>query len=309
MVIALSGENSFLVRVELEKLITPFLAEHGNMAVERLDGESASFERLQEALQSVPFLASRKMVVLRAPSANKEFAEKAERLITELPDTTDLVIVEPKLDKRGAYYKLLKKATNLKECIEPDETTMPSWLAAIAKERGGSISSADARFLAERVGSNQQALTQELEKLLIYEPKITRQTIELLTGQSPQSSIFQLLETAFAGRAEQMLQLYQEQRAQKVDTAQIIAMLTWQLRILALIKAAAKRSPQEIASAAKLSPFVVRKTQAIADRLSLSQLKQLITELLEIDIRSKRERIDMDDALQVFLLSLSQLIS
>jgi DNA polymerase-3 subunit delta len=306
MIICLSGENSFGLRAELDKLTAAVVDRYGDMALERLDGETASFERLQESLQSPPFLTERKMVVLRTPGANKRFAEQAGVLLETLPDTTDVIIVEPKLDKRGSYYKFLKKTTDFREFAELDEDGTARWLAEAARTGGGSIALADARFLVERVGVSQQLLGNELEKLLLYNPAITRATIELLSEATPQSSIFELLEAAFAGDTARALRLYSDQREQKVDTAQIVAMLTWQLRILALIKTAGGRSPQEQAAAAKLNPYVVRKTQPIAQRLSLARLKRLVADLLAIDVRSKRESIDVDEALQNYLLNLAE---
>lgn len=304
MITVLTGENSFLLQRELDSLIAAFVSAHGDMALERLDGETASFERLQESLQSVPFLADRKLVVLRTPGANKQFIERAEQLFKELPDTTDVLIVEPKPDKRGSYYKSLKKLAEVRVFTEPDEAGMAPWLVATAKAAGGSISLADARYLMGRIGARQQLLALELEKLLLYSPSVTRETIELLTDQTPQGSIFELLEAAFMGNTARALSLYTDQRAQKVDTAQIIAMLTWQLRVLALLKAAGGRSAQDVAVAAKLSPFVARKAQPIANRLNMNHLRRLVADLLVIDARSKRERIDVDEALQNYLLRL-----
>lgn len=306
MKVSLTGENSFGWRAELSTLTRQFAEGHGDMSLERLDGGEASFERIQEALTSLPFLSGRKMVVLREPSANKQFTEHAERLLNGLPETTDVVLVEPKLDRRSSYYKFLKRATDFRDFAELDEQGLARWLSESAKAQGGSLSLGDARFLAERIGLNQQLLASELNKLLLYNPAITRESIELLSEPTPQSSIFELLEAAFSGNTKRALALYSEQREQKVDPAQIIAMLTWQLRVLALIKTAGERSVETVAKEAKLNPFVVRKSQPIAKRLSLAQLKRLIADLLVIDARSKRERIDLDEVLQNYLLSLTQ---
>jgi DNA polymerase III subunit delta len=305
MKVTLAGENSFMLHAELKKLVRQFLDEHGDMALERLDGEEASFERMQEALQSLPFLAAKKMVVLRSPGANKQFTEAAGKLITELPETTDLVLVEPKPDKRSSYYKLLKKSTDFRECAELDRAGLARWLVACAKERDGQLSQADATYLVERAGTDQQMLGNELEKLLLYDPKVTRQTIQLLTEATPQSTVFELLEAAFNGNAKRAMELYDEQRGLKVEPQQIIAMLAWQLHVLALVKTAGDRSPQAIASEAKVNPFVVRKSSAVARKLSLAELKQLITDLVDIDVRLKRETLDADEALQNYLLKIA----
>jgi DNA polymerase-3 subunit delta len=305
MIRVLAGTNAFGLQHDLTKIIARFVAEYGDLALERVDGEETSYERIAETLNSLPFLASKKMVVLRAPSAQKKFVEEVETLLADLPETNDIIIVEPKLDKRLAYYKYLKKSTELTEYTQPDENGMAAWLQRRAKEQSGSISSNDARYLIERTGMNQQNLYNELDKLLLHDLKVTRASIDLLTDATPQSTIFQLLEAAFAGNTHQALALYAEQRALKVEPQQIIAMLGWQLHVLAVTKTAGIRSADEIARDAKMSPFVVRKSQNVVRRLTLGELKTLISDLLIIDTRSKRTSLDLDEALQHFFLKLA----
>ncbi len=305
MVVTLSGENAFGLRAQLDLLVAEFLAEHDEFGVERLDGEEASYQRLQESLTSLPFLADRKLVVLRRPGTNKEFADHAEELLAGVPDSTDAVIIEPKLDKRLAYYKLLKKQTDFREYKELDPGGLARWLVAEAGKLGVKLGSTDANYLVARVGAHQQLLANELEKLALYDAHITHQTIELLTEAAPQSTIFELLEAAFAGNAQRTMQLYQEQRVLKVEPPQIVAMLAWQLHVLAIIKAARERSANEIAADARLSPYVVKRSQSIARKLTLAELKTLVSDLLSIDVRSKSSALDADEALQNYLLKLA----
>jgi DNA polymerase III delta subunit len=307
MTLTLTGENSFGLQRELHQLTAAFVVEQGELALERIDGQEASLDQMREALTGLPFLASKKLVVLRAPGANKQFAEQAEQLLSELPDTNDVIIVEPKVDKRLSYYKFLKKSTDFREFPELDQNGLARWLTEVVKTQNGSLSSSDARYLVERIGANQQLLSNELEKLLLYDTKITRQTIDLLTDPAPQSTIFQLLEAAFAGQTKRALDLYAEQRAQRVEPQQIVAMLTWQLHVLAIIKTAGERSADQIAKEARLNPFVVRKSQGITRKLALPELKKLIAELLQIDTKSKRTSLDIDEALQHYLLTLSRI--
>jgi DNA polymerase III subunit delta len=308
MVIVLTGENSFGLQQALRQLVDAFVAEQGDLALERLDGQEADVARISEALHGLPFLASKKLVVLRAPGSNKQFAERAEQLLdtTTLPETTDVIIVEPKLDKRLSYYKFLKNHTDFRDFPELDQQGLARWLVATANQKNGSINPADARYLVERVGTNQQILSNELEKLLLNEPTVSHRTIDLLTTATPQSTIFQLLEAAFAGHPKSALALYQEQRALKVEPPQIIAMLAWQLHILAILKTASDRRTDQIAREAKLNPYVLDKSQSIARQLTLTQLKKLISDLLAIDLKTKRTPIDPDEALQHYLVKLAQ---
>lgn len=304
MISTLTGSNSFALKAELRRLVDDFVNEHTDMALERIDGEEAEYDRIRESLESLPFLAPKKMVVLRAPSANKEFTEYAEQLLGKVPETTDVIIHEPKLDKRSSYYKFLHKNTDYKEFAELDEFELSKWLVQQAKNQSATLNSSDARYLVERVGANQQMLANELTKLALYDPSITRSSIELLTEPTPQSTIFQLLDAAFAGNKKQVLKLYQEQRASKVEPQQIIAMLAWQLHVLAILKTAAERSDADIAREAKINPFVVRKSRQVVSRLTLEKLKKLISKLTELDLQLKTTAIDADDGVQEFLLSI-----
>ncbi len=82
-------------------------------------------------------------------------------------------------------------------------------------------------------------------------------------------------------------------------------MLTWQLHVLAIIKTAGDRPTDQIAREARINPYVLGKSQSIAHNITLPQLKKLISDLLEIDIKTKSIAIDADEALQHYLLTLS----
>lgn len=304
MITTLTGANSFLLQAELRRLVTAFVSEHTDMGLEKLDGEEAAYDRMREALESLPFLAAKKLVVLRSPGTNKEFSEKAPELLQDLSETTDVIIVEPKLDKRTAYYKFLKKSSEFTEFNELDDRGLSQWLVQTAKEQGGALTSADAHYLVERVGPNQRLLSNELAKLLSYNSHITRQTIELLTDQMPQSSIFDLLDAALAGRTKRAMELYKEQRSMKVEPQQILAMLAWQLHVLVVVKAAGSRDSTSIAKDAKLNPYVVRKTQTAASNLTMAQLKQLVFRTYQLDLRLKSQILDADEALQELLMNI-----
>jgi len=305
MITTLTGENDVLRTQALRTLVDAFTTEHGDMGLERLDGEEASYERMREAVQSLPFLAPRKLVLLRSPGSNKDFAEKFAQFIDDVAETNDVVIVEPKLDKRLGYYKQLKKLTDFREFAILDGNSLTTYLVGYAKEQGGNLAASDARLLIDRVGGNQLTLQHEVDKLLAYAPKIAKQAIELLTERAPQSTIFELLDAAFAGDGKRAMALYHEQRALRVEPQQILAMLVWQLHILAIVKTAGERSGDSIAKEAKLSPFTVRKTQGLARQLTLTRLKKLVQELREFDVRLKSEGLNADEVVQYYLMNLT----
>jgi DNA polymerase-3 subunit delta len=304
MITTLTGENNFELEQDLHKIIDEFINQFGDLALERIDGEGAEFSRISEAITSLPFLASKKLVIFRNPSTNKDFVDKYEKVLNNLSETTDLIIAEDKLDKRTSLYKYLKKNSDFREFGAPSPSQLIDWLVKRTKELGGKLSPADARYLVQRAGVDQLKLSHEIDKLISFDPNINQASIDKLVATSPSSKIFDLLDAAFAGNKEKALKLYGEQRTQRVEPQQIIAMLAWQLNILALIKTARGLPSSLVAKQAGQNPFVIEKSSGLASKMELSALMRYIRELLELDVKSKTTNLDLDAALSNYLVSL-----
>jgi DNA polymerase-3 subunit delta len=309
MITTLTGDNSYLILEQVAKTKKSFLSKYDELGLERLDAEEVTFERLKEALLSPPFFVEHKLVIIKNAGANKEFMEQLEQIIDAIPDSTDTLLVIPKIDKRAKYAKVLKERTQLKEFGVSSTHELSAWVVSTAKELGATIQQADALYLVERVGSNQATLRHELEKLVLVNPTITRDLINEHTELLPQSTVFELLDAAFAGNYKKALAIYEEQRRLRVEPLAILGMVAWQLHILAIVATAKDKTPGDIAKEAKVHPFVVNKSKNALKKLSYSRLKGLVSEALELDIRLKSKAIYADDAMRNFLLSCSTTIS
>lgn len=299
------GKNALLMQRAVREAIQAFVSEHDAMAVERYEGAQLEAARLHGIITALPFLTTKRLVVITDISANKPAAERLQTLLADVPNSTELLIIESNPDKRTAFYKFLLKQGDV-QVFEPlDESALVQWLVREAQTQQGSLSASDARYLLERVGSDQLLLLHELEKLLLYDKHITRATIDLMTEHSPQSSVFELLDAAFSGNRKRVLSLYAEQRAQRVEPLAMLGMIAWQLHVLALVKAAGSRDPQEVAREAKLNPFVVRKTSSVAQKVTTRRIAEWVRQTLLLDTALKSQPIDADDAVQHLLLSFS----
>jgi DNA polymerase-3 subunit delta len=304
MIKVITGKNSY-GRVEaLKKLVAGFVAEHGDMALEKIDGEESSYDRIRESLESMPFLASKKLVVLRSPSKQKEFQEKAKDLLENIPDSTDVVIYEPDLDKRTSYAKYLKKQEGYQEFNELDANGLAGWLVETADKRGAKLSRTDANMLVNRIGPKQQMLHGELGKLISSGKTINKKLIGELVESVPQSTIFDLLDSAFSGNHKKMLEIYNEQRIQNVEPQAMIGLIVWQLHVLTVCVWAEGRGAGQIASESKISPYVLRKSIGISSNLTKQKVKKMLSDLLDLDQAIKTSSINADDALQAYLLGI-----
>lgn len=310
MITTITGDNDFGRQQALDEIVSEFLTEHDQMAIERLDGEEVPLNRLTESLSGVSLFSEDKLVIIRAPGTQKAFAEASADLLASVPATTQVVLLEPKLDKRTAYYKYLKTNTNFIQCDTLEPRQLGRWITEVAKAQEGTITASDAQYLIDRVGANQQQLQTEINKLLNFDPHITRQTIDRLTDLSPQGTVFELLDAAFAGRTQRALDLYHNQRQQKIEPLAIIGMLAWQLHAMAVAQAAGPDiDDRTIAKDAGLNPFVVSKSRRAVRHLTRAQLQKLIQRLLQLDVDLKSKTLNADDAVSQFIIEVGQVTS
>jgi DNA polymerase-3 subunit delta len=304
VIITLTGNNSFALHKRLDELVGNFVKEYGDFALERIDAEEVEIQVILDALQNLPFLASKKMVVVRGLGANKQAAEKIDQIIAAAGDGCDLILYELSTDKRTAYFKTLKSKTQLEEFNELDAHALAKWLAEEASTRGGELGQADASYLVDRAGTDQQLISNELDKLLIYSPKITRESINLLIDPLPQSKVFDLLDAAFSGRSSRALELYEEQRALKVEPQIILGMIVWQLQLIAVTKYADGKSTATIAKDVGMNPYPISKAANLAHKLNEQKFKKMVDFAFEIDQKSKSTPLDLDEALKTYIISL-----
>lgn len=304
MIISLAGSNKFAINKRLNELINEFIKNNGKLAIERFDGEEVDAKTIAEAINNLPLLANSKMVVIRNGQANKELVEQIEQIISSTPDWCELIFYEPQIDRRSIYFKVLKGKSEFEDFAELNPQDLPKWLLNESAKHGGELTFADANYLVRRIGPDQNRLVSELVKLITYSPKVSRQTIDELTEPTPQSRVFDLLDAAFNDQKSLALKLYGQQRAQKVEPQAILAMLTWQLNLIALAKTGAGKAPAEIASDSGNSEYPLRKAGGLAAQLSDKRLGELVNAVYEIELKSKTQTYDLDEALKTYIATI-----
>jgi DNA polymerase III delta subunit len=126
----------------------------------------------------------------------------------------------------------------------------------------------------------------------------------LLTDALPQSKVFDLLDAAFSGKKAVALELYEQQRALKVEPQAILAMVAWQLQLLALTKYADGKSTATIAKDVGMNPYPISKAANLAHKLDEEKFVKMVDFAFEIDLKSKTTSLDLDEALKTYIISL-----
>lgn len=306
MTIVFVGDNAYARERAVREYVTQFVERHGDMAIDRFDGAEIAPPELASIVSALPFLTDRRMVIVRGYAENKALLEAVELVVSAVADTTDLVLVETSIDGRSKAYKFLQKNTDFRVFHTTADHELGAWIVQHFAQYGAVVSMAVAQHLLDRVGPSQQLLSREIEKVCLYSTSPTIAEIDEIVEYMPTGSVFAMLDTVFAGKTTESLRLYEEQRAQGMDPYALLGMLVWQLHALAVVKVAGQLPPAEIAATSKLSPYVIRKNQAVVRGLTLVKLKSMIHDTLELDRILKTISVDPDDALKTLIVSFAR---
>ena len=289
--------------------VKQFTSLSGDLAIDNLNADELTYSKFIDAVTTLPFLSNKRMVIVKYLSNNKEVAEKFDLVAKRIADSTELVIVETRLDNRSIYAKTLKKIANnynVLTSLEGEELT--KWLINEISFKNGKITKKDATYLIDRLGHNQQIVYSEIDKLLLYDLNVTQQTIDIMTKSTPSSSVFNMLDALMQGKLDKASLIYDEQRQQGIEPLAIMGMINWQLNILANIVVGAGDSSDVIAKRAKISPYVVKKNINVNRKLSKTKLIELLDLAISTDFKIKTGKLKPDQAVHTLLIQIASVI-
>ncbi|MAU33780.1 hypothetical protein CL689_05565 [Candidatus Saccharibacteria bacterium] len=252
------GENTFGIKEAVAERVADFGGE-----VERYDGETLTPERLADLLGGGFLFADRRCVIIRDLSKNAVLWGQLPTWLDRIADTTQVLLIEEKLDKRTAGYKALKQAGALREFPawgERDRQPAINWVLTRAKLLGVGLNTNLARHLVDRVGLDQWQLSAALEKLSLVD-QVNEATIDEYIDAHPSESVFRVFELAIRGDRTQ-LQKTLDTLEMTEDAYALFALLSAQaVQLLAVTSAPAASDP---AKDFGIHPFVVTKMRQLA---------------------------------------------
>jgi DNA polymerase-3 subunit delta len=305
MIRLLTGENEFALLEEQRRRIAEFLVDNDAFGIERLDAAELDIPRLRDALLQLPFLVQKKLVVIKNVFAVKLIQDTLLDLLHQVPEEIDVLLIDPKSDKRTRLYKELSAHKQVSEYAQLKGSALEKWVVEYASQKGGTISNTTARYLIDRVGDGQMLLARELEKLSVF-GTIDRQLVDTHTEQALRSTVFNLLDKIFAHNTDDALRLYDALLATKTDPSEILSLIGWQLHVFALVKYAGSGTGSDIAKLVGIHPYVAGKALQVVQTMSAETVKESVRKTLMTDEMIKTSPVDPRDAVRVLLLQLGE---
>ena len=315
----LFGNDEFAITRRLKEFTGDFPdPTSADMNTARLDARTMTENDLNTAVNAMPFLAPRRLVLLADPSSryNKPAdRKKFEAFLEKAPETARLVIYESVEPKDVEKHWLVKWAAKNNKLVKtqafmlPRPWEMTGWIVTETKSQGGAIDPAAAAQLAEMVGINTRQAGQEIAKLLAYvnwERPVRVQDVEAVSIVTAEESIFDFVD-ALAGGNSRSAQRLLHRLLENDDAFSLWGMVIRQFRLLLLAREVldSNGSKEDVTRALGVHPFVAEKTTNQARSFTLPVLERIYHRLLEIDEGAKTGQVTLDLALDTFVIELS----
>lgn len=292
---AIFGPEAFLKRQALSRITDQVLGQADRaLSLSEYEGPAAELAPVMDDLRTLPFLAERRLVIIREADPfitrfRTELEDYADR-----PSATGVLVLECKsLPSNTRIYKKIAALGGIVPCEAVKRNAIGGWLMSRSREAYGTqLEAPAAALLTDLVGSDLGLLDGELWKLSLYvgeRKRITPADVKALVGQQREEEIWGIMSAMAAGDEARALSLWEEVwQTDKAAEARSIAGIAYKVRQLLN----AKKAQESGASINELAKMLMiwgnpQRVQAELNAFSAPQLERMLCRLLEADVAAK----------------------
>ena len=341
--IFIGGDESSLRNQAVRELLLACNSDQDDFDREEIEADAKPFEEWLASCGTTPFLAERRiLVVRRALRVNPKDFSGIERL-SNLPETSLLIIVADDesagdLDKQRrlttihkAWETVIAKQNGFVHLCIIDPRAARETLISIAKDAGYSFSPKACDTLLQIVGGNFSKASSELEKIMLFagdNKELRENLVTQVAFASPDWTIWQLVNGVFErnpGLAIDSLNglLQKSKDVGQIANGQVLPQLARNLRLLYQARACIDMGERPASPSDNMKallpdkhlglekPFVLNKIVQQAGTLQLRQIAKCLDLTAEADARLKGEdgTSDPKEVLEMLLLQLIKTLS
>ncbi|MBQ6288833.1 MAG: DNA polymerase III subunit delta [Clostridia bacterium] len=314
-VLLFEGEEEHLKQEALAELRHAVLPE-GMETLNETILEDPSVDQLIADVETQPFMADKRLIIVRDFPALMGRSEADEKLISYLPSVPEtsflLFYCTGKPDGRKKLYNAVKKLSGIVTFSPLRGTELTRFVVSSFQEAGKECDDRTAEYLIFTVGSDAGLLRNEIQKLASFSTERSRVLVEdvsALATPSTECTVFQMIDAVVTGQKSRAFTLLRNQLLSGTDRMAILSMLLRQYRLLQHIKIMQyeKRGSDFIRSALGVPPFAVDQYIRQASGYTGGQIKSAVRICFDTEYALKSGRMSQDGAVETVVLKLLNL--
>ena len=278
--------------------------------------EDPDTDQLIAAAETLPFMADRRLIIIRDHPAVTGRCEADDRLISYLPSVPVtaalLFYCTGKPDMRKKLYMAVKKLGGVVSFSRLAGAELTRFVTDAFHSAGKECDTRTADYLIFTVGSDASRLMLEINKIVSYvgdRSSVTAGDISALATPSTECTVFQLVDAVVTGQKKRAFILMKKQLLNGTDPAAMLSLLLRQYRFLQHIKIMQyeKKDREFIRSALGVPPFALDQYLRQASSYTGGQIKQAVALCFNTEYGFKSGRLQVNSALEALVIKLLNL--
>ncbi|MBQ3705475.1 MAG: DNA polymerase III subunit delta [Clostridia bacterium] len=313
-VLFFEGPEEYLKQSALQDLRKALLPE-GLEELNETRLTAPETDALIAAAETLPFMADRRLVLLRDYPAITGRGEADEKLLEYLPHAPASSVI--------LFYNVLpvkqRKIRNIAEKMgglvkfEPlSGAALTSFVTDAFHNLGRECDARTADFLIFTSGSDTNQLMSEIAKIAAYhpeEPKVNPEDVKALATPSMESKVFSLVDAILAGQDAAAFSQLRNLLRNGESRIMVLSMITRQFRLMQHVKIMQyeKLSQKEMPAALGMSPYITQQYVRQASSYTARQVKEAVRLCLDTDLAIKSGVLREEGAVEAVMLRLLML--
>lgn len=315
------GDEKYLMDIALEEVIKTFLTKDlESINLSNLDGKTNDFGDLVSSCETLPFMSTKRVIVLKNPGVLVEkdgVNEDMIKFIENLGDHQILIVFDSNNDikKNTKLYKSFSKRDQNVNFEKLKGTDLNNWISKKINALDKTITPADINYLIQQssylsrnITTTLYDLDNEIKKLVDYskDDKITKELIDNVLVKTLDKSIFDLLAAISRKDADKAIALFDDIYMMNEPIPKILFMISRQFRLLLGYNVYKNRGygQGEIQSKLGIKPYEFTKVSTQGGGYSEKDLEDILERILETDRILKTRQTDDKLIMEILLVNL-----
>ena len=273
-------------------------------------------DQLIAASETLPFMADRRLVIVRDHPALIGRAEADDRLtnyLTSVPATTVLLFYcTKKPDGRKKLYTTVKKQNGIVTFSALKDQELTAFVTSAFRDLGKECDERTADYLIFTCGSDAGQLMTEIAKIASHsgsDAPVHPDEVKALATPSTECTVFQMVDAVVSGQNDRAFRLMRNQLLNGADRLYMLSMLLRQFRLLQHIRIMQyeKCSRDAIRSALGVPPFAADQYMRQASMYTNAQIKKAVSICFDTEYAVKSGRMNQEGSLESVMLKLAGL--
>jgi len=296
--------ESFLADQAVDRFVDRYMPpEYRDLAYAAFYADETSPQQIVMEAETLPFLTERRVILVRnAERFNTESA--AERLLSYLEtpcETTILLLVASRIDKRTKFYRACEKAGKIVECPELNAREAEDWVRSVASDRGKRLDSGALREFVARAGTHLSDLNNALTIVCSYvgeADRITEADIVAACADVAEEEIWALTDAIAISSTGKALASLRKLVDLGKHPDELMGIINWLLTSAYAVAVAGDGQP-------RISPFVARKVAPLANKLGIRKLRDAFALCTDTHFMLRTTGVDSNLAMELLVVKLA----